>query len=79
MRGSKTGTPDRFVIVRGQIIFVEVKKRGEKPTPEQPEKHAEPERSGAIVLVADSYDLFKGQFETIRAVIKMREKEIRFY
>ena len=74
MRGSKTGTPDRFAIVRGQIIFVEVKKYGEKPTPEQLTKHAELERSGAIVIVADSYYLFRSKFEAIRAVIEDARK-----
>ena len=60
--GCKKGTPDRFFIIRGKIYFVEVKKLGKKPTPEQIERHAELRNSGAVVLVADSFDNFEAQF-----------------
>lgn len=62
---AKKGTPDRFFIIRGRIFFVEVKKRGKKPTPEQIERHDELGRAGAVVLVADSLDSFMRQFEEI--------------
>ncbi len=76
----KTGTPDRFAIVRGQIIFVEVKKRGEKPHLEQIYRHEKLFESGAIVLVADSFDTFEGKFKAIRAAIEaMRGKEMKLY
>ena len=61
----KTGTPDRFAIVRGYIVFIEVKRLGEKPTPEQTERHDELRKSGAIVLVVDSYESFIKEFSAI--------------
>lgn len=61
----KTGTPDIFAIVRGYIVFIEVKKLGEKPSPEQLSRHEELRRSGAIVLVVDSYEKFLQEFSAI--------------
>lgn len=61
----KKGTPDRFFILRGTIYFVEVKKYGRKPTPEQIERHAELRRSGAVVIVANSIESFMDQFEEL--------------
>jgi hypothetical protein len=61
----KTGTPDRFAIVRGYIVFIEVKKQGEKPTPEQINRHEELRKSGAIVLVVDTYEGFIKEFSAI--------------
>lgn len=66
----KTGTPDRFAIVRGQIIFIEIKMRGEKPTETQTAKHAELEASGAIVIVADDFDNFRFNFEAVREALE---------
>lgn len=66
----KTGTPDRFAIVRGQIIFVEVKMLGEKPTLEQIYRHEKLRESGAIVIVADSFADFTIQFSAIRAAVE---------
>lgn len=59
----KTGTPDRFCIVSGRIIFIEVKAFGKKATVEQLTKHKELQASGAIVIVADSFDSFEKQFK----------------
>ena len=70
MRGSKKGTPDRFAIIKGRIIFIEVKKLGEKPSAEQLEKHLELEQSGAIVLLADSFEQFAAQFNGVRVLIE---------
>jgi hypothetical protein len=77
----KAGTPDRFAVLRGQIVFIEVKMFGEKPSPEQLKKHEELRAAGAIVLVADSFELFKQLFSEIRAAIgEARGKgEINFY
>jgi hypothetical protein len=61
----KTGTPDRFCIVRGYIVFIEVKRLGEKPAPEQIKRHEELRRSGAIVLVVDSFESFLKQFSAV--------------
>lgn len=69
----KTGTPDRFAIVRGYIVFIEVKKQGEKPTPEQIKRHEELRKSGAIVLVVDTYESFIKEFSAIHGKL---QKEI---
>lgn len=66
----RTGTPDRFAVVRGQIIFIEVKMRGEKPTPEQLNRHEELQEHGAIVLVVDSFGDFVYRFAAIRAALE---------
>ena len=73
------GTPDRIAIVRGHAIFIEVKMRGEKPTGEQLAKHSEIEKSGAIVLVADSFEQFKVRFNAVRVLIETRKREVNFY
>jgi hypothetical protein len=69
----KTGTPDRFAIIRGQIIFIEVKKFGKKATPEQLERHEKLEHSGAVVINADSFQNFITQFNEIRRQIEHGE------
>ncbi len=75
----KTGTPDRFAILSGQIIFIEVKMRGEKPTGEQRSRHSELRDAGAIVVVADSFEQFINHFSAIRAAVCEREKEMNLY
>ena len=71
----KTGTPDRFAIIRGQIIFIEVKKFGAKPTFNQMRRHETLTNVGAIVIITTSFDNFVIQFNAIRAQIERREKE----
>lgn len=75
----KTGTPDRFCIIRGQIVFIEVKTFGEKPSEEQHARHKELRESGAIVIVADLFETFVNQITAIRAAIETREKEMNLY
>ncbi len=79
MRGSKTGTPDRFAIIRGQIIFIEVKMFGKKSTPEQRTKHDELSEHGAIVLIADSFDCFVGKLTAIRAALSASARKGELY
>lgn len=80
MRGSKRGTPDRFCIIRGQIIFIEVKMRNEKPAPEQIKRHDELCAAGAFVIVCDSFDVFIGKINAIRAAIEQpRKGEMNLY
>lgn len=62
---AKKGTPDRFFIMSGRIYFIEVKRRGKKPTPEQIERHDELRRAGAVIIVADSIDSFILQFNEL--------------
>jgi hypothetical protein len=61
----RKGTPDRFFILSGRIYFVEVKKYGKKPSPEQIATHDELRRSGAVIIIADSLKSFMRQFEEI--------------
>ncbi len=61
-KGAKKGSPDRFAIVKGLFIAIEVKKLGKKPTPEQIERHDELRRAGAVIIVSDSIDDFIFQF-----------------
>lgn len=73
IQGCKKGTPDRFAIVNGLIIFVEVKRHGRKPTPEQTTRHEEIENAGAVVIVADSMTSFVQQFREIKSQIETGE------
>lgn len=76
----KTGTPDRFAIVCGQIVFVEVKMRGEKPSAEQRKRHDELRAAGAIVIVADEFYSFVAHFEAVCAqIVRAQLAEIKLY
>lgn len=75
----KYGTPDRFCIVRGIIIFIEVKRNGKKPSAEQTDRHNELKEAGAIVIVADSFDNFIQQFAAVREEIEARNKGANLY
>ncbi len=80
MRGSKRGTPDRFAIIRGQIVFIEVKKYHEKVSADQHAKHVELRQSGAVVIVADNFNKFVSEFTAICSqIIKAQSKEIKLY
>ena len=72
--GCKSGTPDRFAIIRGQIVFIEVKMFGKKPTAEQNARHDELCDAGAIVLVCNSFDEFIGKFTAVRAALEAVNK-----
>lgn len=56
VRFNVSGWPDVLAIKAGHSVFVEVKRPGEKPRPEQVEVHAELRHYGATVLVATSTD-----------------------
>ena len=79
----KVGTPDRFAIIRGQMIFIEVKKLGQKPTNDQIERQYLIRQSGAIVIVADSFVNFVYQFLAVRSEIEQatqtNKKEKKLY
>lgn len=75
----KTGTPDRFAIIRGQIIFIETKMFGKKPSPEQTARHETLTNFGAIVIVADSFQQFTQQFSAIRHAIENNAREVNLY
>jgi hypothetical protein len=49
------GVPDRIVILpKGQVIFIELKKPGEKPGPLQDYRHRQLTERGQLVYVIDS-------------------------
>lgn len=52
----QTGVPDRIFIRRGRVIFIELKKDGEKPTRKQLSKHAEMRKYGAEVFWTDNLE-----------------------
>ena len=71
------GTPDRFAIVEGFTIFIEVKQKGKTPTDAQLLKHDELRtKAKAFVIVVDSFDDFIKQFNDVRQLIKERTKNV---
>jgi hypothetical protein len=71
----KAGTPDRFCIIGGQIIFIEVKTANGKLSEDQIKRHEELRANGAIVLVPFSFDQFFYDFAAIRAEIESARGE----
>lgn len=52
----RTSAPDRLMIRRGQVVFVEFKATGEVPRPDQVREHTRMRVKGATVLVIDSIE-----------------------
>lgn len=75
----KYGTPDRFAIVRGRIIFIEVKRTDGRLSVNQIERHHLIRLSGAIILVVNSFDDFVSKFNAIRAAIENKAREANLY
>lgn len=73
IKGCKVGTPDRFAIVRGRIIFIEIKRYGGKLSEYQVMRIEELENAGAIVIVADVFGFFVSEFTEIRTQIETAE------
>ena len=73
IQGCKKGTPDRFAIIRGRVIFIEVKQMGKKPSDVQKERQAELEKHGAVIINADSFRSFTEKFSEIRTQIETGE------
>lgn len=65
----KEGTPDRFCIHNGRIIFIETKMLNKKPTEIQIDRQAELIAAGAIVLNVDSFDSFVNQFREVEKTL----------
>lgn len=55
MKLCPTGTPDR-IFADGLVVFIEVKKEGEIPTPEQLDTMRRLRENGALCFVVDSID-----------------------
>ena len=51
---SKSGFPDLWCLQNGTLVFVEVKKPGEKPTALQHHRHKELQSQGFQVVIASS-------------------------
>jgi hypothetical protein len=71
MRFAKKGTPDRLAILAGLAIFIEVKRIGEKPTPEQIAVHEDLRANGAIVIVAQRLEDVQTVIEKITQRVKI--------
>ena len=56
IKTSKAGTPDIIACLNGRFIAIEVKRRGNKPTPLQLVKLDKIKESGGIAFVAYSKD-----------------------
>mgnify|MGYP002757157599 CR=1 FL=1 len=54
MSPGRNGVPDRIVLAEGQTYFVELKRPGEKPRPEQVKVHQDMQKRGVSVYVLDS-------------------------
>lgn len=52
----RNGAPDRFVLLRGRVWLVELKKYGERPEPHQLREHERLRTQGADVRVIDSVE-----------------------
>lgn len=70
VRLCKAGTPDRFFIYRGRIVFVEVKREGEEPSEVQLDRQKELKAAGAVVLNVDSIDSFISEFSQLQKRIE---------
>ena len=53
---SNIGVPDRLVTLPGEIVFVELKAPGKKPTAKQIKDHIKRRGYGCTVLVIDSLE-----------------------
>lgn len=53
-QSSRRGVPDRIVLAKGRVIFVELKAPNEKPTAQQLHVHALMRAQGADVRIIDS-------------------------
>ena len=56
MRTGRRGFPDHIFIRNGRVIFIEFKRPGELPRPQQVKRHREMRCHGAEVFVIDSLD-----------------------
>ena len=68
--GYKSGSPDTFVVYRGRVIFLELKRlKGGRLSPEQEDLHKRLMLCGAVVLVGRTLDQVMDQ---LRALIPLR-------
>jgi Holliday junction resolvase len=65
------GTPDLLANVYGFILWIEVKKKGKKPTEEQAKCHAELSKY-SYVIFADTFDSFQMQFALAETHLRLK-------
>lgn len=62
----RRGVPDRIAVMNGHVYFVELKRPGEKPRPDQLAEHRALEKNGVKVHVLDTkqaVDKWIGRFK----------------
>jgi hypothetical protein len=65
---AQPGVPDRVVIGRGRVLFIELKRPGRKPTPLQAHHINEIQRNGGCAIWLDSkknIDYVLGELDTL--------------
>lgn len=60
----KRGVPDRIFIKNGFVLFIEIKRPGEKPSQQQTLRMAEMDKYGALTFWVDNVEAAKEIFET---------------
>lgn len=58
--GTRAGWPDLEVVYRGRVLFIEVKRPGEKPSATQLAVHALLRSTGCTVILADGAEQVRG-------------------
>ncbi len=66
----KPGTPDRYALIAGKSVFIEVKKSDGKVSAEQRTVHDEITRGGGSVIVAYSFDDFLSKLTKLKEQVK---------
>lgn len=61
----RNGAPDRFVMLPGVSIWIELKRPGEKAKPHQVREHERMRAMGQRVDVVDSFDGVDGLFDGV--------------
>ena len=52
----RNGAPDRIVMLKGQVIFIELKASGKKCRPHQIREHKRMQRMGQHIEIIDSFE-----------------------
>jgi hypothetical protein len=68
------GTPDLFCLYRGKAVFIETKREGKDPTPEQHATHLFIIKSGGWMIVAYKLDDLVRELKAIDLLIDMENK-----
>jgi Holliday junction resolvase len=62
----RKGVPDRIFIQKGIVTFIEIKRPGEEPTPQQELRIQEMKKHGALVCWVDSFAKAKEWLDFLR-------------